>query len=156
MISTLRLPSIRRRMSSVMGGRRCRATNAWNARAFPICRSITGDGVRRTLALAREIVPLEVREVPSGTPALDWTVPPEWNVRAAWIAGPDGRRVVTAGIDREVRLWDEGKGWKSNWSHATPERVFSLAIDARDRFVLAGLSNGAIDLVPLPPVAGPG
>lgn len=70
------------------------AMHDWIARAFPICRSITGDGVRRTLALAREIVPLEVREVPSGTAALDWTVPPEWNVRAAWIAGPDGRRVV--------------------------------------------------------------
>ncbi len=70
------------------------AMHAWIARAFPLCRSITGDGVRRTLALAREIAPLEVREVPSGTPALDWTVPPEWNVREAWIAGPDGRRVV--------------------------------------------------------------
>jgi len=70
------------------------AMHEWIARAFPICRSITGDGVRRTLALAREVAPLEVREVPSGTRALDWTVPPEWNVREAWIAGPDGRRVV--------------------------------------------------------------
>ncbi len=64
------------------------------ARAFPILRSITGDGVRRTLAMAREIAPLEVHEVPSGTPVFDWTVPPEWNLREAWIAGPDGRRVV--------------------------------------------------------------
>ena len=70
------------------------AMHEWIARAYPICRSITGDGVRRTLELAREIVPLEVHEVPSGTAALDWTVPPEWNVREAWIAGPDGRRVV--------------------------------------------------------------
>jgi len=72
------------------------AMHEWIARAYPIRRSITGDGVRRTLALAREIAPasLDVHEVPSGTAALDWTVPPEWNVREAWIAGPDGRRVV--------------------------------------------------------------
>jgi aminopeptidase-like protein len=67
-------------------------------RAFPILRSITGDGVRRTLVLGREIAPLEVHEVPSGTPVFDWKVPPEWNVREAWIAspdaGPDGHRVV--------------------------------------------------------------
>lgn len=63
-------------------------------RAYPICRSITGPGVRETLATAREIAPLAVHEVPSGTPVLDWEVPPEWSVREAWIEGPDGRRVV--------------------------------------------------------------
>lgn len=70
------------------------AMHAFVAAAFPICRSITGDGVRRTLALARERVPIEVREVPTGTPVLDWTVPREWNVGEAWIEGPDGERVV--------------------------------------------------------------
>lgn len=64
------------------------------AELFPVCRSITGDGVRATLARAREIVPLEVREVPSGTAVLDWTVPDEWNVRDAWIKDPAGRKVV--------------------------------------------------------------
>ncbi|MFN7962732.1 MAG: DUF4910 domain-containing protein [Thermoanaerobaculia bacterium] len=67
---------------------------AWIRRAFPICRSITGDGVRQTLALAREIAPFQVVEVPSGTPALDWTVPREWRVREAWIRDPSGRKVV--------------------------------------------------------------
>ena len=70
------------------------AMHSFIARAFPICRSITGEGVRRTLALVREKVPLEVHEVPSGTPVLDWTVPLEWNVREAWVKGPDGRKVV--------------------------------------------------------------
>lgn len=64
-------------------------------RAYPIFRSLTGDGVRATLELLREGIPfLEVHEVPSGEPALDWTVPKEWNVREAWIEGPDGKRVV--------------------------------------------------------------
>jgi aminopeptidase-like protein len=61
---------------------------------YPLCRSITGDGVRETLRRVAKQVPLEVREVPSGTQVFDWVVPPEWNIRAAHITGPDGRRVV--------------------------------------------------------------
>jgi aminopeptidase-like protein len=68
-------------------------------RAYPIPRSLTGDGVRATLRLVQERLlgeraRLEVHEVPTGTPVLDWTVPREWNVREAWVAGPDGKRVV--------------------------------------------------------------
>jgi aminopeptidase-like protein len=61
---------------------------------FPIPRSITGNGLRQTLELIGERVPLEVTEVPTGTPVLDWTVPQEWNISGAWIDGPDGERVV--------------------------------------------------------------
>lgn len=61
---------------------------------FPIPRSLTGDGVRESLRrLARE-VPLELVETPSGTQVFDWTLPPEWNIRDAWIEGPDGQRVL--------------------------------------------------------------
>ena len=61
---------------------------------FPITRSITGDGVRETLGIIGQDLDLEVHEVPTGTPVFDWTVPPEWNLRDAYIVGPDGRRVV--------------------------------------------------------------
>jgi aminopeptidase-like protein len=61
---------------------------------FPICRSITGNGVRQTLAILQRHIPLEVKEVPSGTPVLDWTVPPEWNLRGAYVAREDGTRIV--------------------------------------------------------------
>src|SRR5690242_5613129 len=61
---------------------------------FPICRSITGNGVRQTLAILQRHVPLGVKEVPPGTPVLDWTVPREWNIRGAYIACPDGSRIA--------------------------------------------------------------
>ena len=61
---------------------------------YPICRSITGNGVRETLSLISQRVPLKVHEVPSGTPVFDWTVPDEWNISAAWLEDPAGRRVV--------------------------------------------------------------
>ncbi|EHR48891.1 hypothetical protein with aminopeptidase-like domain [Saccharomonospora marina XMU15] len=63
-------------------------------RLYPICRSITGDGLRRTLEIISEYVPLRLREVPTGTPVLDWTVPKEWNIRDAYIADSEGNRVV--------------------------------------------------------------
>src|SRR5689334_4229167 len=61
---------------------------------YPICRSITGQGVRDTLARVRVEIPLELHEVVSGTPVFDWEVPPEWNVRDAYVADSSGRRVI--------------------------------------------------------------
>lgn len=59
---------------------------------YPICRSITGDGIRQTLAMIGERIPLTLHEVPTGTSVFDWTVPKEWNIRDAYIKGPDGKR----------------------------------------------------------------
>jgi aminopeptidase-like protein len=61
---------------------------------FPLCRSITGAGLRDTLNRISKIVPLQITEVPSGTRALDWTVPKEWNIRDAWVADANGKRVI--------------------------------------------------------------
>jgi aminopeptidase-like protein len=71
------------------------ALHALVRRLYPLCRSITGDGVRQTLSILREYLPdLQVREVPTGTPVLDWEVPLEWNIQDAWIKNSRGERVV--------------------------------------------------------------
>ena len=62
-------------------------------RLFPICRSITGDGVRETLQIIKEFIPLFIEEVPSGTKVFDWTIPKEWNVKDAWVKF-NGKKVI--------------------------------------------------------------
>ena len=64
------------------------------AEIFPICRSITGDGVRATLGRLAALVDLEVHEVPTGTQTFDWTVPREWNIRDAYIKNSAGSKIV--------------------------------------------------------------
>ncbi len=67
----------------------------WSTELYPICRSITGDGVRETLrVIGRQVPAPGRREVPSGTEVLDWTVPREWNMRDAYVADAGGNRVI--------------------------------------------------------------
>jgi aminopeptidase-like protein len=61
---------------------------------YPICRSITGDGVRETLRQVAAHIPLKVHEVPTGTRVFDWTVPKEWNIRDAYVRNTEGVKVI--------------------------------------------------------------
>jgi aminopeptidase-like protein len=64
-------------------------------RLFPICRSITGDGVRKTLHIIAEELPgMTIHEIPSGTQVFDWVVPREWNVRDAYVLDPDANKII--------------------------------------------------------------
>jgi aminopeptidase-like protein len=63
-------------------------------KCYPICRSITGNGVRETIEHVRGIIPVATREVPSGTQVFDWNVPDEWNITQAYIKDPQGDIVV--------------------------------------------------------------
>ena len=63
-------------------------------RLFPICRSITGNGVRETLGILKESIPIKIHEIPSGTKVFDWTIPKEWNIKDAYIADERENRVI--------------------------------------------------------------
>ncbi len=71
-----------------------KAMHDFMAELYPICRSITGEGVRETLRMIQKRAPVEIHEVPSGTPVFDWTVPMEWSVADAYIKNQAGERVV--------------------------------------------------------------
>jgi aminopeptidase-like protein len=64
------------------------------ARIYPICRSITGDGVRRTLQVLGQRIPMVLHEVPTGARVFDWEVPLEWNIEDASLSDGDGCRVI--------------------------------------------------------------
>jgi len=87
---------------------------AWMNELFPICRSITGDGVRQTLAFIKNQLPnLQIHEVASGTKAFDWTVPDEWNISSARLEYEDGTIICdfadnnlhVVGYSEPVDLW---------------------------------------------------
>jgi aminopeptidase-like protein len=64
------------------------------AELYPLCRSITGDGVRKTLSILNKHIPLDIHEVPTGTPVFDWMVPKEWNIRDAFVKNFKGERII--------------------------------------------------------------
>ena len=61
---------------------------------FPICRSITGDGVRKTFDILKKIIKITTYEVSTGTKVFDWTIPKEWNITDAYIIDPNGKKIL--------------------------------------------------------------
>jgi aminopeptidase-like protein len=61
---------------------------------YPICRSITGEGVRQTLRILQQHIPLSIHEVPTGTSVFDWVIPKEWNISSAYVNNPSGNRII--------------------------------------------------------------
>lgn len=67
----------------------------WAQDLFPICRSLTGEGVRQTLRYVQKLIPdLHMHEVPTGTTCFDWTVPEEWNIRDAYVTNKAGEKII--------------------------------------------------------------
>ena len=104
------------------------------AELYPLHRCLTGEGLRETLRRLDRVAPLTVHEVPTGTPMLDWTAPPEWAVRAAWLEAPDGTRVVDMERDgplavvqysRPVRLRAPLSSLRAHL-HTLPERPHAI------------------------------
>jgi len=61
---------------------------------WPICRSVTGEGLRESFNILQKIIPLNLYEVPSGSQVFDWTVPDEWNINKAYIITPEGKKIA--------------------------------------------------------------
>ena len=64
------------------------------SKLYPICRSITGNGIRETLNIIKELVPVDIHEVPTGTRVFDWTVPKEWNIKDAYVLNSKGKKII--------------------------------------------------------------
>lgn len=81
--------------SSFYRGGEGKCLYSWIKRLFPICRSLTGEGVRQTISELKKIMPdMQIYEVPTGTPVQDWVIPKEWNIRDAWIKDSSGNKII--------------------------------------------------------------
>ena len=142
------------------------------AELYPICRSITGEGVRQSLAIVGRHIPLQIEEVASGTAVFDWTVPNEWNIRDAYVKNAAGEKVIdfqqsslhvlnySIPIQRHVALGElkehlyslpEYPDWipyrtsyyRENWGFCLSDRVLqSLTEEKYEVFIDATLEPG--------------
>lgn len=108
-------------------------------RLFPLCRSVTGEPNRQTLRALQEITPITIREVRSGTAVYDWVVPDEWNIRDAWIASTDGRRIVDFRVNNlHVMSYSEPVNQRMKWdelkSHLHTHPTLAEAIPYRTSY----------------------
>lgn len=143
---------------------------------YPICRSITGNGVRQTLEIVNNHIPLQIHEIPSGTKVFDWVVPKEWNIRDAYLADGDGNKIVdfshsnlhilnySAPIHKKVSLEElrphlftneEHPNWipyrtsyyQENWGFCmTHNQYLDLKDDEYEVYIDSELKDGAMTL----------
>ena len=67
----------------------------WAKELFPVCRSITGQGVRQTLRFIKNIIPeLKIYKIKTGTKVFDWTIPDEWTIRDAFVEDDSGNKII--------------------------------------------------------------
>jgi aminopeptidase-like protein len=95
-------------------------------RLWPLNRSLTGEGNRETLHILRELIDLEISEIPSGTKCFDWEVPPEWNVNDAYIKDENGKKIVDFKVNNLFLL-----GYSENFQGVVPfsklaEHIYTL------------------------------
>jgi aminopeptidase-like protein len=144
------------------------------AELYPICRSITGNGVRRSLAILKQHIPLEIHEVPSGTQVFDWTVPREWNINDAYVKDSKGEKIIDFGksnlhilnysipVKKEVSLTElkehlftlpEHPDWipyrtsyyRENWGFCLSHNQFKeLEEDRYEVFIDSSLTDGSL------------
>lgn len=102
------------------------ALEAYFDRLWPLLRSITGAGVRETLEILAEILPLQCTEIPSGTRVFDWTVPEEWNCRDAYVLDGDGRKVINV-KDNTLHILNYSSGFDGVVGfHELDQHLYSL------------------------------
>ena len=144
------------------------------AELFPICRSITGNGVRKTLNIIKKHIPLTVHEVPTGTHVFDWTVPKEWNIVAAYVKNSKGEKIIdfmennlhvlnySVPVKKKVSLEElkehlftlpecpdcipyRTSYYKKNWGFCISHNQFlNLKEDEYDVFVDSSIENGSL------------
>ena len=141
---------------------------------FPICRSITGNGVRNTLKIIQKHIPLEIQEVTTGTQVFDWTIPKEWNIHDAYVIDPTGKKIIdfkksnlhilnySTPIKKKIKL-DELKKhlytlpdmpnlipyrtsyYKENWGFCLPHNEFLKFEDGEyEVFIDSSLTEGSL------------
>ena len=143
-------------------------------RLYPICRSITGMGVRETLNIINELIPLAIHELPSNKEIFDWTVPKEWNIKAGHIKNSKGKKIIDFGksnlhilgysvpVNKKVSLKELKKHiftlpeypdavpyitsyYKENWGFCMSHNQYEmLEEDVYEVFIDSTLTNGSL------------
>ncbi|MBI1984582.1 MAG: DUF4910 domain-containing protein [Candidatus Wildermuthbacteria bacterium] len=139
---------------------------------YPICRSITGNGTRQTLAEIKAIIPIETHEVPTGTKVFDWAIPKEWNIKDGYVKNSKGEKILDfqksnlhvlnysapvhaklslKELQKHLYFLEEYPDWipyvtsyyKENWGFALPYRQYkTLPDDTYEVFIDSELKDG--------------